>query len=202
MDNNYPNNQYNPQQNGYPQNNQYNPQQYGYPQQQFNGGVQPAKKKNGVVPVVIAGVAVLAVAAAITIPVVNAVSNSNRAPTRENSSEFSSAIEEMKLSVFESDAATLNMLIKEAVNTSKASMTNTHWNGKIAAEASVHDICVENNIDDSAGYYSRTINGETYVLVWTDDKNVKIYGGDESTVESDIEWYMNGDVNIADLDRH
>ena len=66
---------------------------------------------------------------------------------------------EEELSVFESDTATLNMLVKEAVNTYKVGITTTTYNGKTAAEATVHDVCVMNVIDDSDNYYSRSIGG-------------------------------------------
>ena len=51
-----------------------------------------------------------------------------------------------KISIMESDTATMNMLIKEAINTSKASITTLTYNGKTAAQASIRDICLENNM--------------------------------------------------------
>ena len=84
---------------------------------------------------------------------------------------------EEELSVFESDTATLNMLVKEAVNTYKAGITTTTYNGKTAVEATVHDVCVMNVIDDSDNYYSRSIGGENYCMVFKDN-NVQLSGGD------------------------
>ena len=83
----------------------------------------------------------------------------------------------------ESDTASLNMLIKEAVNTSKASITTTKWAGKGAAEASVADICAENGIDDSENYYTRTIGGSSYSMVWVkvgdlEDGNLEVKQAD------------------------
>ena len=78
--------------------------------------IQAKKSKKGftLVELVIV-IAILAILAAIAIPVITTTINS------------------AKISTMESDTATLNMLLKEAVNTSKASMSNTTWNGKTAA---------------------------------------------------------------------
>ena len=73
-----------------------------------------------------------------------------------------------------------NMLTKEAVNTYLAEIYTTHWNGQTADQATVHDVCYENDIDDSENYYSRTIDGVTYTFVWVYDDgqgNVRISGG-------------------------
>ena len=102
-----------------------------------------------------------------------------------------------QLSVLESDTATMSMLIKEAVNTYKARITTTKWNGKTAAEATVHDICVENDIDDSGEFYTRTIAGIEYSMVWSgDDPSLKISGGTYDNAGKKID----GSVSIVDLD--
>ena len=139
--------------------------------------IQAKKSKKGftLVELVIV-IAILAILAAIAIPVITTTINS------------------AKLSTMESDTATLNMLLKEAVNTSKASMTNTKWNGNTAAAASVHDVCVENNIDDSENYYSRHIGGTDYTMVWTDDDNLAISGGEYEATGNAIEGQ-----SVADL---
>ena len=111
--------------------------------------LQAKKSKKGftLVELVIV-IAILAILAAIAIPVITTTINS------------------AKLSTMESDTASLNMLIKEAVNTSKASITTTKWAGKDAASASVGDVCTENGIDCTGDYFSRTIGGKTYVMEW------------------------------------
>ena len=139
--------------------------------------IQAKKSKKGftLVELVIV-IAILAILAAIAIPVITTTINS------------------AKLSTMESDTATLNMLLKEAINTSKAHMTNTKWNGQTAAEASVADVCAENNIIDGDDYYTRHIGGTDYTMVWTGDDNLAISGG-EYTAEGDP---IQG-KNIADL---
>lgn len=85
-----------------------------------------------------------------------------------------------QLPELEEEAAILNMLTKEAVNTYLAEIYTTHWNGQTADQATVHDVCYENDIDDSENYYSRTIDGVTYTFVWVYDDgqgNVRISGG-------------------------
>ena len=123
--------------------------------------MQAKKSKKGftLVELVIV-IAILAILAAIAIPVITTTINS------------------AKLSTMESDTATLNMLLKEAVNTSKAHMTNTKWNEKTAAEASVADVCAENNIIDGDDYYKRHIGGVDYEMYWSADDNLYIHGGD------------------------
>ena len=139
--------------------------------------LQAKKSKKGftLVELVIV-IAILAILAAIAIPVITTTINS------------------AKLSTMESDTATLNMLLKEAVNTSKASMKNTKWNGQTADAASVHDVCVENNIDDSTNYYTRHIGGVDYTMNWTSNDNLAIAGGDYTADGTPIEG-----KNISDL---
>ena len=123
--------------------------------------VQAKRSKKGftLVELVIV-IAILAILAAIAIPVITTTINSS------------------KLYTMESDRATLNMLLKEAINTSKASITTTKWNGATAAEATVGDVCAENDLDDSENFYSRVIGGETYELYWSDNDDLYIHGGD------------------------
>ena len=137
--------------------------------------IQAKKSKKGftLVELVIV-IAILAILAAIAIPVITTTINS------------------AKLSTMESDVSSLNMLVKEAINTSKASRTATKWNGKTAAEATINDVCLENGIDDTENYYTRVIGGKDYKMVWekiegSEDGNIKINGdgykatGDEIT---------------------
>ena len=144
--------------------------------------LQAKKSKKGftLVELVIV-IAILAILAAIAIPVITTTINS------------------AKISTMESDTASLNMLIKEAINTSKASIKTTKWNDNTADAASVHDVCVENGIEDTTNYYERTIGGSTYTMVWKAvsgaDGDLQVSGGDNTVTGTTI----NGDTTIASL---
>ena len=121
--------------------------------------IQAKKYKKGftLVELVIV-IAILAILAAIAIPVITTTINSS------------------KLSTMESDTATVNMLLKEAVNTSKASIETTKWNGKTAKEASVKDVLAQNDIKTDHDFFTRHIGGQDYTIVWTDKDNAAIKG--------------------------
>ncbi len=177
----------------------------GYPQQptlqqRVNGGSSKALTISLIITAVI-----LVGGIGATIFTVNSLnsSTSKKSSSGQVSERDSQFYVSMKLSTMESDTATLNMLTKEAVNTSKASIKATQWNGKTAAEATIHDICIENGIDDSQGYYSRNIGGDTYSMVWTDSSYG--YGGDlkisgKGYSASGMEF--NGSVRISDLEKY
>ena len=105
-------------------------------------------------------------------------------------------IKNSKLSAFESDCATANMLVKEAVNTYKARIKVITWNGKNADSATVGDVLVENDMygADESDFYSRTIGGETYELVY-DNGNITISGEGYSSKGEPI----NKNTSIAGL---
>ena len=123
--------------------------------------LQAKKSKKGftLVELVIV-IAILAILAAIAIPVITTTINSS------------------KLSTMESDTATVNMLLKEAVNTSKASIKTTKWGGKDYTQATVDDVLAQNDLRTDADFFKRHIGGSDYELVWTDKHNVAIQGGD------------------------
>lgn len=127
--------------------------------------MQAKKSKKGftLVELVIV-IAILAILAAIAIPVITTTINSS------------------KISVMESDVATINMLVKEAINTSKASISTTTYNSKTANSATVGDVLTENEIDYSgSAFFTRTIGGTTYNIVYnTTTGNVAIAGGNYS----------------------
>ena len=90
----------------------------------------------------------------------------------------------------ESDTATMNMLVKECINTSKASITTTTYgltSPKTAAEATIADICESNNLGQSGTYtvtgdagsnfFNRSIGGTTYKMVYSQGHNVEVSGG-------------------------
>ena len=139
--------------------------------------LQAKKSKKGftLVELVIV-IAILAILAAIAIPVITTTINSS------------------KLSTMESDTATVNMLLKEAVNTSKASIKTTTWNGKAADEASVKDVLEENDIRTDDDFFKRHIGGKDYEIVWTAKDNAAIQGGDYEAEGEPIK-----DKNISDL---
>ena len=141
--------------------------------------IQAKKSKKGftLVELVIV-IAILAILAAIAIPVITTTINS------------------AKLSTMESDTATLNMLIKECINTSKASIKSTTWNSKGADSATVHDICIENNITDTSNYYSRSIGSGSYYMGWTSAHDLKVCGGSYSNSGT----HVTGSELMATLD--
>ena len=107
-----------------------------------------AKSKHGftLVELVIV-IAILAILAAIAIPVINTTVNSAR------------------ISVMESDAATLDLLVAECIATSKGGIkTATYGNANhLASEATVGDICESNNLgNDSFPISAATAGGNTF----------------------------------------
>lgn len=132
-------------------------------------------------------IAILAILAAIAIPVITTTINST------------------KMSVMESDAATLNMLVKEAVNISKVKLRAVTYNSKNAAFATVADICKENDIGQSGNYtvsagtfFSRTIGGVSYTMVFTKNIGVEISGGTKSPTT--VVSVVRGTTSVKDLD--
>ena len=123
-------------------------------------------------------IAILAILAAIAIPVITTTINSS------------------KMSVMESDAATLNMLVKEAVNISKIHMRGVTYNGKTAAQATVADVCKQSdigvegkfNISDGT-FFQREIGGISYKMVFTKNIGVEIEGGNKAPTDivSDVD---------------
>ena len=103
-------------------------------------------------------IAVLGVLAAIAIPVITTTINS------------------AKLSTLESDSATVEMLLKEAINTSKAGM-KTEYNNKRVINATVADVLIQNNVDlDVMGVHD--IGGQSYAIYWeTTAQGTSIHSG-------------------------
>ena len=157
--------------------------------------VQAKKSKKGftLVELVIV-IAILAILAAIAIPVITTTINSS------------------KISVMESDTATLNMLVKEAINTSKASISTTTYNGAYfdkpnGKTVKIEDLCKENNLGQSGTYvvkdnsfFERKIGGSdathTYKMVFSTGKNVEVSGGGKKVSGTDIKK----DLDISTLD--
>ena len=104
------------------------------------------------------------------------------------------------LSTLDSDRTTVDMVIKEAVNTYLVGNTTTTYNGKTAADATVEDVLTQSEI--SSDVLSRTIDGETYTFVYTNTGDVRISGGEydskgmaitaSTTIVSLVEWKNNG----------
>lgn len=148
--------------------------------------MQAKKSKKGftLVELVIV-IAILAILAAIAIPVITTTINSS------------------KISVMESDVATVNMLVKEAINTSKASISTTTYSDQTAADATIGNVLDENNIDYSDNFFSRTIGGETYTInadvggtgtIYIMGGDYEIPGGATGTDQA-----IDADTAIADL---
>lgn len=92
-------------------------------------------------------IALLAILAAIAIPVITSTINSG------------------KMSVMESDCQTADLLIKTALTELDNEVFPTTYNGTtVNPDTTVEDIFIENSIDDFE--FSRTIAGTTYYMVW------------------------------------
>ena len=118
----------------------------------------------GAIAAIVIGVILLVlgpIIAAIAIPIIVTTNNSS------------------KLSVLESDTSTVNMLCKEAVNTYLVNSDTYKYNGKTAAEATVGDVLIENQVDYDSDFFSRTIGGYDYYMGVDDDGDIVVcsYGG-------------------------
>ena len=111
--------------------------------------VQAKRSKKGftLVELVIV-IAILAILAAIAIPVITTTINSS------------------KLSTIDSDKTTVDMVLKEAVNTYKASIWTTTYSGKNASAATVGDVFNEQGLAATL-LDSRTIGGTDYQIRWS-----------------------------------
>lgn len=141
--------------------------------------VQAKRSKKGftLVELVIV-IAILAILAAIAIPVIT------------------TTIKSAKLSTMESDCATVNMLVKEAINTSKAGIKATKWEGQDYTSATIANVLKENDIDTTGEFYTRHISGGTYDMVWTAAKNIQVQGDGYDATGTPI----TGSETIAGLD--
>ena len=146
------------------------PQQFGNMQQPYvmpQGYPQARQSKplsGGAIAAIVIGVILLVlgpIIAAIAIPIIVTTNNSS------------------KLSVLESDTSTVNMLCKEAVNTYLVNSDTYKYNGKTAAEATVGDVLIENQVDYDSDFLSRTIGGYDYYMGVDDDGDIVVcsYGG-------------------------
>ena len=111
--------------------------------------MQAKKSKKGftLVELVIV-IAILAILAAIAIPVITTTINSS------------------KLSTIDSDKTTVDMVLKEAVNTYKASIWTTTYNSNNASAATVGDVFSEQGLAATL-LDSRTIGGTDYQIRWS-----------------------------------
>ena len=110
--------------------------------------MQAKKSKKGftLVELVIV-IAILAILAAIAIPVITTTINS------------------AKLSTLDSDKTTVDMVLKECINTYKTGNTVTKYNSKTADAATVEDVFIEQKLDLKL-LEARTIGQTTYQIVW------------------------------------
>lgn len=92
-------------------------------------------------------IAILAILAAIAIPVITTTINS------------------AKLSTMQSDSATIEMLIKEAINTSKAGIY-MEYNGHLLTSATVRDVLVQNHVNLDVMSVKK-VNGIEYAISWS-----------------------------------
>ena len=92
-------------------------------------------------------IAILSILAAIAIPVITTTLNAT------------------KVSTLESNSATVEMLLKEAINTSKAEIKNIKYNSVDVTSATVKDVLIQNNIDTNVMNVQR-IGGVDYAISW------------------------------------
>ena len=111
--------------------------------------MQAKKSKKGftLVELVIV-IAILAILAAIAIPVITTTINS------------------AKLSTLDSDKTTVDMVLKECINTYKTGNTVTKYNGATADSCTVASVFKEQNLDESI-LNDRVIGGSHYRIVWS-----------------------------------
>lgn len=149
--------------------------------------MQAKKSKKGftLVELVIV-IAILAILAAIAIPVITTTINSS------------------KMSTMQSDCATVNMLVKEAINTSKAEIKTTTWDGSAYSTADLgailkeNDLIAANDATSVTSFCTRTIGGVEYKMVFTDAKNVAVSGGSISAMSVRVALDTNPAVTTLD----
>ncbi len=109
--------------------------------------IRKKKSKSGftLVELVIV-IAILAILASIAIPVITTSMNS------------------AKISVLDSDRATVEMLLKEAINTSKVGLA-VLYNNKTTSAATVKDVLIANHIDLDVMDVHK-IGGIDYAIYW------------------------------------
>lgn len=114
----------------------------------MNERVSKKKSKSGftLVELVIV-IAILAVLAGIAIPVITTTINAS------------------KMSVLDSDRATVEMILKEAFASYKTEIKYPKYNSKAPYAATVSDVLVENNIDPQV-MSIRKIGGTEYCIYW------------------------------------
>lgn len=110
--------------------------------------------------------------------------------------------------VMNSDCATVNMLVKEAINVYKADIKTTVWNGKNIEDdtLSVKDILIENNLEYDDDFFSRKIDGEFYdmVVVYSDGyftDFITIALDDQDVAQNGYYRPLTADMTISDFYR-
>ena len=158
--------------------------------------VQAKRSKKGftLVELVIV-IAILAILAAVAIPVIT------------------TTIKSAKLSTMESNAASLNMMVKEAINCSKAKIKATTWNDKNYLDATIDDVALENDLYNETtkeewsatdAFYYKSIQGKPYGIEWDEDSKQIIVTGDGYSKECSISSFdddATSGLAIAELEK-
>ena len=118
-------------------------------------------------------IAVLAILAAIAVPIITSMLNSAR------------------LNTMKSNSTTVDMVLKEAVNTLKVGM-KTEYNDKPITSATVKDVLIQNGVKLDV-MEKQTINKVDYAIYWDkDEQAVSIHSGTNITA-------YNIDQKIVDI---
>ena len=95
----------------------------------------------------------------------DAANDSNYTGIENSTGSSISETEKQALKDMDSDAAELNKLLKKAVKCYTTNQRDVTWNGKTIDDATVHDVCVENGIDDTYPFYARKIGDNIYYII-------------------------------------
>jgi len=101
----------------------------------------------------------------------------------------------LKLAKFEKDAAFVSAFLQRAVTSYRKGIDQRMWNGKPISEATVHDVYVENGMEDSDKFYVRKAGRKVYMMEWTgsDVKIMPVENNNTSNIK------INGNTSIQVL---
>ncbi|MBQ1546735.1 MAG: hypothetical protein IIZ59_04305, partial [Clostridia bacterium] len=122
---------------------------------------------------------------------------------------ITTTIKSAKLSTMESNAASLNMMVKEAINCSKAKIKATTWGPDNAnyETATIGDVALENDLytqdqfdADDFTFYSQDIQGKTYQIGWDEAQHNIVVVGEGYATNADTAGNGLADLTIVSLE--